>query len=72
MSDVRLLFIPGVSLMEVTPEQDGVRVRCPGCGAEAVLCGTGERNFEHGPGCPVYRRIADLLARAAREPLKRG
>jgi predicted RNA-binding Zn-ribbon protein involved in translation (DUF1610 family) len=52
-----VVLFPGASLMEITPLDDGLRVRCPGCGNEQVYRGDRVRDFGHEDGCPVYARI---------------
>ena len=58
--------------MEITPLDDGVRVRCPGCGHEQVYRGTGDRAFAHGDQCSVYAQIIRAMDIYRREVVKHG
>ena len=69
---MKVLVLPGASLMEVTLLNDGVRLRCPGCGTEQVYREGGSQEFVHEDACPVYSRIANAVARYEREVVKRG
>jgi predicted RNA-binding Zn-ribbon protein involved in translation (DUF1610 family) len=69
---VKVLFLPGASLMEITPLADGVRVRCPGCGHEQEYRGKGHREFRHDDHCSVYARIEQALHIYERDEVKRG
>jgi len=67
------MFIPGASLMEITPCADGgLRVRCPGCGHEEDYRGTGHRVFQHADHCAVYARIAEAIEIYRRDVVKQG
>ncbi len=67
-----VMFLPGASLMEVTPIADGVRVRCPGCGNAREYRGNGHREFTHEDRCSVYRRITQAMHIYERDEVKRG
>jgi predicted RNA-binding Zn-ribbon protein involved in translation (DUF1610 family) len=55
---VKFLIFPGASLMEITPLDDGVHVRCPGCGAVRIYRDADHRGaFLHEDGCPIFARI---------------
>ena len=69
---MKLLIIPGASLMQITPIADGVRVRCPGCGIERELRGKGHREFAHKDRCPVYEKIERAVHVYERDEVKRG
>ena len=72
---MKVLLLPGLSLMELTPIGDGaVRLRCPGCGSVAVLRieETGTRAFVHEDDCPVHARIEAAIAAYERQHVNRG
>jgi predicted RNA-binding Zn-ribbon protein involved in translation (DUF1610 family) len=69
---MRTIILPGASLMEITPLDDGVRVRCPGCGNEQEYRGKGLRSFQHGKRCPVYARIEEAIGIYERDMVKQG
>lgn len=69
---MKLLILPGASLMEIAPLDDGVRVRCPGCGNEQNYRGKGYREFRHGDRCPVHARIEQAIEVYERDEVKRG
>ena len=67
-----VMFLPGASLMEITPLADGVRVRCPGCDHEQDYRGTGHREFTHGKRCSIYKRIEQAIEVYKRDEVNRG
>ena len=69
---MQIIILPGASLMEITPLNDGVRVRCPGCGNVEEFHGKGERAFAHEDRCPVHARIEKAIRRYERDEVKRG
>lgn len=69
---MKTIILPGASLMEITPLDDGVRVRCPGCGHEQQYRGKGHREFQHGKRCPVYARIEQAMNVYERDEVNRG
>jgi uncharacterized protein (DUF983 family) len=69
---MKVILLPGASLMVITPINDGVRVRCPGCGCEQDYRGTGHRAFRHADGCPTYARIERASEQYARDEVRRG
>jgi predicted RNA-binding Zn-ribbon protein involved in translation (DUF1610 family) len=69
---MKLLILPGASLMELTPLDGGVRVRCPGCGNEQEYRGKGHREFTHRDLCPIHARIEQAIHVYERDEVKRG
>ena len=69
---MKVLIIPGASLMDITPLDNGVRVRCPGCGSEQEFRGKGHRKFTHERRCPVYAQIERAVDVYERDVVKRG
>jgi predicted RNA-binding Zn-ribbon protein involved in translation (DUF1610 family) len=72
MRHVTLFILPGASLMKITLLDDGVRVRCPGCGNEQEYRGKGHREFRHEDRCSVYARIERAMDIYGRDEVKRG
>lgn len=68
MKTVVIVF-PGASLMDITPDGGGLRVRCPGCGREQVYDGGDAAEFVHESGCDVERRVRNGLTQSKSGPI---
>lgn len=71
----KAIFMPGASLMKVTPVDGGLEIRCPGCRAVQIIAdGTvGDVGFRHADnGCPVLRRIEAAMREYERTTVRRG
>jgi len=54
---MKAVMFPGASLMKFTVLDDGLHVKCPGCGREQVFREELAADFAHEDGCPVFARI---------------
>jgi hypothetical protein len=59
MNATQVIVFPGASLMDITCDDGGLRVSCPGCHAEQHfhLAAGALQAFVHEDACPVHERI---------------